>query len=228
MLDQISSILNTIPIDFGGGCNLPTAYVIAKLIETYKCDISIDIGVYKGRSLFPQAVAHKLVGTGIVYGVDPWNAEEAMEYDTHMANTIKEFNSNIDYNKIYNEVLENITKFGLEDNVYIIREKSQNAAIYFENKNIIPSFVRIDGNHDVTKALDDAILYSSMLRSPGIVMLDDISWSSVTPAFIELSNRLSLAFVDDYALFCKGIDYKKLYNNMKEWENEYLIWKRGQ
>lgn len=223
MLEQIKYVLNTIPVDFGGGCNIPTAFLIAKIIEVYKCDISIDIGVYRGRSLFPQAIAHKEAGYGIVYGVDPWSAEAAMEYDTHMADAIKGFNEYVDYNEIYNSVITNINKFNLEKYIHIYRKKSQDAAIIFQNKMITPNFVRIDGNHDIKQALDDVILYSSMLSDPGIIMLDDIGWNSVKPALIELCNRMSLAYISDYAIFCKGIDYKEVANSIKEWEHEYVI-----
>ena len=69
---ELSHLLTKIPIDFGGGCSVRKAHVMAWLISRFQLKQSLDIGVYRGRSLLPQSLAHRLSGGGIAYGVDPW------------------------------------------------------------------------------------------------------------------------------------------------------------
>ena len=52
MFAEIKAALNRISIDFGGGCNLHKAPVMAWLIKQFGLTTSLDIGVYRGRSLF--------------------------------------------------------------------------------------------------------------------------------------------------------------------------------
>jgi len=56
LFTELEEILGEIKIDFGGGCSFEKAYVMAWLIANYQLKSTVDIGVYRGRSLFPQAL----------------------------------------------------------------------------------------------------------------------------------------------------------------------------
>src|SRR4051794_26030032 len=78
---QVARVLEQIPVDFGGGCSVSKAHVMAWLIRRHQLTTTLDIGVYRGRSLFPQGIAHVQYTGGVVYGVDPWSSEAAREHD---------------------------------------------------------------------------------------------------------------------------------------------------
>ena len=101
---QIESMLTNILPDFGGGCSLFKAKLLAKLIIDNNLKSSIDIGVYRGRSLFPQSFAHKLTG-GVVYGVDPYTNVSAIQVDREdIKEELLQFALTTDFEKIYEQV----------------------------------------------------------------------------------------------------------------------------
>ena len=55
---QIEECLRQIPTDFGGGCTIEKALIMADYIVSEHITYSIEVGVYRGRSFFPQALAH--------------------------------------------------------------------------------------------------------------------------------------------------------------------------
>jgi hypothetical protein len=54
---EIEDLLALAPSDFGGGCSPEKAHVLLWLIKHGRPAASCDIGVYRGRSFFPQALA---------------------------------------------------------------------------------------------------------------------------------------------------------------------------
>ncbi len=208
LLVEITDLLEEIQIDFGGGCSVSKAYVIAYLIRRFNMKATLDIGVYRGRSLFPQAFVHKRYTGGIAYGIDPWSKEEAREYDNpRLKEKIDNFISDTDFEAIYNNVEKLKRKFELEHHCVVLRMNSEEAAKYFMEENIFFDLIHIDGNHDTAKVMKDIEVYLARLNSGGILVMDDISWASVKPAYYKVSNRLPKIFQhidapwNDYAVF---------------------------
>lgn len=206
---QVSTLLEQIPVDFGGGCSVDKAYVMASLIQRYDLRTTVDIGVYRGRSLFPQALAHQLNG-GVVYGIDPWSSSEAQENDNpEIKEAIDNFTRTTDFQAIYEEVDSLVDSLGYRDHCILLRTTSSEAAGFFGRENISFKMVHIDGNHDTEKVMEDLALYEPRLEEGGYIVLDDVSWDSVRPAYESLSTRLALLFErvsghDDYAVFLKS------------------------
>lgn len=206
---DIKALLSEIPIDFGGGCSPEKAYLLAWLICRYSLKTTLDIGVYRGRSLFPQALAHAKFTGGIVYGVDPWDAAQAKELDVieELRERIDKFVGQTDFEKIYQQVLLMSQRFHYEDHCSILRKTSADAARFFETQGVLFGLIHIDGNHDTNIVMKDVELYLPLLKSNGFIVLDDISWESVKPAYQTLMTRLRLVFKsthlpkNDYAIF---------------------------
>jgi len=208
LYSDIEALLGQIPIDFGGGCSLQKAYLLAWLIRRYAMKTTLDIGVYRGRSLFPQALAHSRFTGGVVYGVDPWDATEALEFDVEekLRAKIHEFVKKTDFENIYQQVLVLRERLHLKDHCIILRMRSADAARFFEKQGILFDLVHIDGNHDTSIVMQDVELYLPRLKINGFVVIDDISWKSVRPAYQMLSTRLTLVYQsthlpNDYAIF---------------------------
>jgi len=73
--EEVYMILINLKSDFGGGCSLEKALLMAILIKSENMKKTCDRGVYRRRSFLPQAVAHQIYSKGIVYGVDPYSNE---------------------------------------------------------------------------------------------------------------------------------------------------------
>jgi Methyltransferase domain len=212
---EIERTLAQVPIDFGGGSSVTKTYLMGWLIRRLKLTTSLDIGVYRGRSLFPQAIAHKHAAGGVVYGVDPWSATDADEHDHHeLREQIREFVTTTDFEALYQSVLENAKKFGLSDNIRIVRNTSASAAEKFKSDGVSFGLIHIDGNHDTALVLRDVELYLPLLQPGGIIVMDDVSWASVQPAvrLVAAQARLLLLSVtadkmNDYAVYRVGGDF---------------------
>lgn len=206
--DQTADLLKQIPIDFGGGCSASKAYVMAYLIRRFGMKTSLDIGVYRGRSLMPQALAHKLYTGGTAYGVDPWSTEQAKENDNaKLKEKIDQFLVETDFEAIYQSVDGMRKAQGFENHCQLVRKTSVEAASYFGEKNIKFGLIHIDGNHDTAPVLKDVELYLPLLEPEGFVVMDDVSWDSVKPAYDQVAARMPRIFqhseapLNDYAVF---------------------------
>jgi len=208
---EVERALATIPVDFGGGCSVRKAHVMAWLIRRFGLRTSLDIGVYRGRSLVPQAIAHRLSGGGTVYGVDPWCALEADERD-HVAlrAEISDFVATTDFEQLYRDVVQGIADLGVAPYTTIIRTTSGDAARRFTADGTRFGLIHVDGNHDTKPVLRDVRDYLPLLEPGGFLVMDDVSWPSVAPAVAEVSRQARLVLWrvaadrrDDYAVFRK-------------------------
>jgi predicted O-methyltransferase YrrM len=98
-------------------------------------------------------------------------------------------------------------RMDLENRCSVLRETSAEAARNFDSKGVFFDLIHIDGNHDTESVMGDVTLYLPRLKTRGFVVLDDISWSSVRPAYQVLATRLKLVYRstrlpdDDHAIF---------------------------
>jgi predicted O-methyltransferase YrrM len=207
---KVAAVLREIPIDFGGGCSVNKGYLLAWLIRRYSLKTTVDIGVYRGRSLFPQALSHRCYSGGVVYGVDPWSKDAAKEQDNEaLRDKITEFIEKVDLEKIYQEVdsLRNTQQFA--EHCRLIRERSADAISYFNQHDIRFDLIHIDGNHDTRIVTQDVELYVPRLQKNGFVVLDDASWDSVKPACNLIASRMPVVYrrldrANDYMVFWNG------------------------
>ena len=165
------------------------------------------VGVYRGRSLMPQALSHSLFTGGTAYGVDPWSAEQARENDNaQLKEKIDQFLATTDFEAIF----QNVDRFrkaqGLENHCQLVRKTSAEAADYFGGRKVRFDLIHIDGNHDTAPVLKDVELYLPLLEPEGFIVMDDVSWESVRPAYDQVAGRLTRIFqrvdaMNDYAVF---------------------------
>jgi len=214
LFKDVEALLSRVKIDFGGGCSVTKAYLMARLIRDERLKTTLDIGVYRGRSLFPQALAHRKYTSGVAYGVDPWDAMEAVQEQAPeaIADKVKEWAAGADLQRIYEEVVALTSTLDLQANTTLLREPSSKAIEYFRARNILFDLVHIDGNHDTVRVREDLDHYLPRLRPGGYLVLDDVSWASIRPIYDELKLRLAHVYelVDsrnDFAIFWNSKDW---------------------
>lgn len=219
--DTIRKIHSKLPQDFGGGCSHEKAFLMSLIIKEFKLKKTADIGVYRGRSFFPQAIAHQLYSDGVVYGIDPYSNEDAVQKDRpDLQNELDKFVSLTDFQKLYDDVSKIIIDNNYQNNCKLIRKKSSDAVIEFKNNSTKFGLVHIDGNHDTKFVMEDINNYFPLLAEKSFIVLDDISWDSVKPAYSSLKNELIFIdeFIDstnDFALFGKGVTAEEI-NHLKK------------
>lgn len=168
---KIETILPTIH----GWCCYEKAAKLANLITENNMQLCVEIGVYGGSSLIPQAMAMADKRSGIVYGIDPWKVEDALEEMIHQDH--KDWWGKLDLESIYKHCLHHIESNKLQKYCELIRDKSENVVDKFADNSI--DLLHIDGNHSEVLSYKDATLYIPKVKSGGYVMFDDIWWSEV-------------------------------------------------
>lgn len=178
LVHEIMRVLNlSIPTDFGGGCPEDKALYMANLIVTHGMRYTVEIGVYRGRSFIPQAMAHQRTG-GVVIGIDPYDSAAAQEADAPVAlvDEITNWAKRTNFDEIFSKVIFTLDQLGLTQHARLIRATSDNALSQVE---AIIDMLHIDGNHDTQFVLRDLANYLPLLKSGGFVIMDDIDWHSV-------------------------------------------------
>jgi predicted O-methyltransferase YrrM len=212
LASQVEDALNQIPMDFGGGCSVSKATLMAWLILHERVDRSIDIGVYRGRSFIPQAIAHKLKKSGTVYGIDPYTQHNALEKDNlELGAQIKDFVNKTNFAEIYKDVKLLQKKFDVTEFSKLVRKTSSNALSGFMKDGTTFGLIHIDGNHDSDYVIEDLKKSYSVLEDGGYLVLDDISWTPVKPAVHAAINDLGMRLLysrtdlaNDYCVLSKG------------------------
>ena len=184
---QIEKCLSNIVADGGGGCSIEKAFIMAEYIMFENIKYSVEIGVYNGRSFFPQALAHKITG-GKIIGIDPYLKEAAREKDLpkDIAIAVDKLIDNWNTIEMYISNLERILSLQLGNNAFIIRDTSENIVSYLPD-NI--ELLHIDGNHDISFVTKDISLYVPKLKPGGIIVMDDTDWDSVKSCLYLLSEN---------------------------------------
>lgn len=182
---------------------------MAYLISSQRIRQSIDIGVYRGRSFFPQAWAHTKYTKGKVIGIDPYSSADAMEHDQpELEAAIKEFVDVTDFDDIYSTVDGLRSRLDVAAGSELLRMRSNDAVAQLADQRF--GLIHVDGNHDRGAALGDVTDYLPLLDAKnGFLIIDDISWASVRPAVDFVTARMTLLYArvdtfNDYAVFWNG------------------------
>lgn len=153
-----------------GWCSHYKASVLMDLVTHSNAQTVVEIGVFGGKSLIPMAFALKKNGSGIAYGIDPYQNSESQhgQEGVHF-----DFWSMVDHKKVLNGLLQKIVQFDLQDYVDLRVVTSKNAP---EIPNI--DILHIDGNHSEESSLFDVQKWVSLVRQGGFIILDDLTWGS--------------------------------------------------
>jgi len=184
-----------IKTDFGGGSPVPKTFLMSYLIQNQNLKSYIEIGVYRGKSLFSSSYSiYK--NNGKSYGIDPYMLENAKEKDVeeNLINKIDDFLENTDFETLYRDVLAYKEKCGYGESIKIIREPSYDAIDYFIKNDIKADMIHIDGNHDTKFVNLDFTKYYDILEEGGFYVFDDINWDSVRTVYDEAKKQCPVIF----------------------------------
>jgi predicted O-methyltransferase YrrM len=157
-----------------GWCSVYKASTLMDLVWLIRPETVVEIGVFGGKSLVPMAFAVKATGKGMVYGIDPWSADESAAF---MEGANHDYWSTLDHNAIYYDLCGKITEFKLENYITLIPRTSE-AADPIANIDIL----HIDGNHSEERSFADVLKWVPLVRSGGLIVFDDITWHTMNKA----------------------------------------------
>lgn len=163
----------------GSWCKPKKAQRMAELILQTKPQTCVEIGVFGGDTLFVIAKALKHLGSGVVYGIDPWSKEAALEgmvsEGTEEETKNYKWWSGLNYETLYRKVSVYIAGKMLRDHCKLIRTRARepNTLAIFEDRSV--NFLHFDGNHGLP-AVNDAKLWERKCAPGCILFHDDVSW----------------------------------------------------
>lgn len=173
-----------------GWCSVEKANDLALAVIKLRASVTIELGVWGGRSLLPLAMAHQEQNHGIVYAVDPWSNAASVEFQNE-ANT--NWWGKVDHEMIYQRFLAHLKNQGVEQFVKVVRAKSDD----FDPPQVVDC-LHVDANHS-DQAVKDVERFASKVRVGGFCFLDDINWEGggvkraadklLTMGFVKLFDR---------------------------------------
>ena len=152
-----------------GWCSVVKAQALAAAVLTLRPKVSVEIGVFGGRSLLPMALAHKETGIGTIIGIDPWSNSASAQGQLNPDDL--SFWSTCDHEAIYRDFTERVQLTGTGDVINIIRSRSDDV-----RPPKVIDLAHLDGNHG-EQALRDAKRFTPNIRVGGLCFLDDLDWS---------------------------------------------------
>lgn len=164
-----------------GWCSEVKAIAMAELILEVQPQLCVEIGVFGGRSLIPQAIALRANGRGLVIAIDPWKRSAALEGDNGTDND--RWWSNLDYHAIHASCVNHIWKHGLDDQIILVRNTGEQCLSFIDAYGIDQiDLVHIDGNHSEFTSCRDVTQWVPRVKSNGYIWFDDTNWQSTQKA----------------------------------------------
>lgn len=178
----VSDVIALAEAALQGWCSREKALAIAGIVAAERPKLCVEIGVYGGRSLVPAAAALRANGEGVIYGIETWRPEVAVEHDTNAENDA--WWQKTDFGAVKTAFLKFIVDNGLATQVRLIEAPSADAASLFGTID----YLHIDGAHSTYNAAEDVVLYARKVRSGGIIIMDDTDWPTTGPAVAILDS----------------------------------------
>lgn len=158
----------------------------SRILET-KAKVCIDIGVFAARSTIAMGFAARELGNSMVYGIDPWKIETAIEGDNVEQNA-RWWKENSNLEEMHRQSMRSIWSHRLDQWVTIIRAPSQFVHQLFPSID----FLNIDGCHTEIASCRDVELYLPKLRAGHFLTFDDTDWDSTKKAVSMIEEHCDL------------------------------------
>lgn len=188
--ERVCEILPTLQ----GWCTTEKALHFIDLVLEVEPKVCVEIGVYGGSSVFPVASALKLLGKGVIIGIDPWDKAECLKYvDPIAEQAFFDWWKKVNMNHIYLSFINMLKKYKLEEYCIIKKMTSQKASSEIDAIDIL----YIDGNHSEISSTQDVMMYLPKVCSGGYIWMDDALWEGTQQALNILSDSCEIiTFLD--------------------------------
>ena len=177
-----------------GWCPREKGERMYNLVKDTRAELTVELGVYGGRSFIPMVYGHKDGGHGKAVGVDPWATSDSIaNYPPSDPNY--EWWDSIDHNNIYNIFQAVLAANDLTAFCEIHRKKSTEVVDMFEDGSI--DVLHQDGNHSVESSVWEVNAFANKVKPGGYWIMDDTDWDTTKEAQAKLL-RHGYDLVEDY------------------------------
>lgn len=185
--DHIRNAIHEYLVHMEGWCTPERGCEMAECILETKAKVCVDIGVFAARSTIAMGFAAREQTDAMVYGIDAWKVDSAVEGDNVEENA-KWWKERSNLEQMHRNTMQSIWSHRLDAWVTIIRNGSQYVANLFP----VIDFLNIDGCHTEVASCRDVELYLPRLRSNGFLMFDDSDWQSTQKALGMIEEQCEL------------------------------------
>jgi predicted O-methyltransferase YrrM len=210
----IQAAMETIAVDFAGGASVFKGVLMGSLVVTERLRTVVEIGVHRGRSLVALGVAARSTPGAHAWGIDPYSL--AAYPDPTMGGAgpegVDEYLLQVhDFEAARADATGAIDRLGLGGACSLLVRTAADAAPALPRP---VDFLHVDGNHSEEAVRSDLAVYLPLMRPGGVVVIDDISWSSVRAAaepalagceivfeLVDLENRAGLDQANDFRVY---------------------------
>lgn len=176
-------ITTTLPL-LEGWCSPAKAAAMCRLILDQMPTLVVEIGVFGGRSLIPQALALHINHQGRLFGIDPWDTEISIEGSIDPVND--KWWRELNLTTIMRGCLDAIRAAGVDRHIAILPFHSHDCVSNFRGLSI--DILHIDGCHSESASTRDVRDWLPMVKKRGHIWLDDVEWESMAKA-VALMDR---------------------------------------
>lgn len=169
-----------------GWCDAQKRHILAELVLKSKPDVVVETGVFGGRSIIPMALACKHNHKGIVWGIDPWSNEAALEGDHAEAD--KEWWSKINLEDVYRKFVQWVLRLEVTKECRWLRMRSVFAERFFDPYSV--DIFHQDSNHSELVSCTEVELWENRIKPGGYWIIDDLDWETNKKA-VEMVRNLS-------------------------------------
>jgi len=169
---NIRRILQTLPT--GSWCTQAKAIRLAEIVHELRPSVAVEIGVFGGDTLLVIAQAMRQVGRGMVHGIDPWDAQVAIEGVPEGVN--RDWWSKMDMEGVMKGCELKVRVMACANHVKLHRSRSDNLELISSFANESIGLFHLDGNHGEDSCLNDCRNWLPKLANGAILFFDDVSW----------------------------------------------------
>jgi hypothetical protein len=208
MTGELKTKIETLIPKMEGWATVPKALAMAELILEVKPAIIVELGVFGGRSMLPQALALREVGAtnkfmdGRIYGVDPMQVAPAIEGEIGEANA-QWWLKDCPLHTIHELCMKALWNEGLEPWFIYIRATAEHAAHLFKDIDIL----HFDQNHSELASMRDIQIYYPLVKHGGYIWFDDTNWTTTNKAQQWLAEQgaetIKEVSTEDGTQFCR-------------------------
>lgn len=193
--EQIQEWCNTLP----GWCTYEKAKrlydLVAQTALDFKNDslITVELGVFGGRSLFPMALAHFQANDGLAFGFDTWDNVAPISDENSPVNN--EWWAKVAISDVRAQCYASLEQFGLVDYCGLFTMKTVAGAEKFLDKSV--TLIHQDSSHNFTTISEELKAWAPKLAVGGFWVTDDNDWPETQKGYALLP-EYGLELLENY------------------------------
>jgi len=178
----------------GDWCDVDKAVQLASLVLEHRPEVVVELGVWRGGSAIPIAIALRYLGVGQLVAIDAWDVEASVAGQEGVNATWWRSLGDEGHELAHQTFLRRLEKHAIEPyRCEVLRQRSDEAAVPFTI-----DILHHDANHG-PQVVVDVERWAPSVRVGGLLILNDLGWPGGHVRRAR-DRALELGFVEQYPL----------------------------